>query len=558
MASDQLDALIAGSARTAFTPNDIANSITGINKSYWEGLDQTAKNKTRDAFKDGVPSDKDGNPDYAAMAKTLYQTGALGDANTLSNVGLQRDMLKRDQDSAGFVATGNFPPSASGQPGTAVAPPLAQPSQGGKPPQGQPPQGQTAPPAQPQRGPANALTSLVSVIGAAGIPDEKAGPVITSLARQIGVDPNAPLDTNDPRVRNVLVPALQMAKRELGLPDGPQANGQPNGQPPQMAQVQPQAQPAQPAVQPPAQSDPFANAKAAGLIPPGVVDAQRYYAGLKYIAASPSAPGAPPNRQQMARDTVAAIDKANEATPEVKNARASGVSGGPLAFDTLKESYKQDADAFQKQYTGIQTAGQNAITGMQKAQLLKNATLDPNFYSGPLSDYVKTYRQFQSVFGSNPGTAAPAELFTKVANDMLQESIKSMGQSGVGRVLQAEVGIMKQSIATMGNTALSNRALAEIVSRTYQHSQEIADLTRNVPQVPGKMTQTLNQAAQDYLKSHPLFTKDELQHPQILGAPDAPPQSAQWTPQQKQQWAKSIGLKSGDPIRFNGQVVSVP
>lgn len=591
MASDQLDAIIANGARTAFSPNDIANQIAGIGTSYWKGLDEAAKNRTRDAFKEGVPTDSAGNPDYAAMAKTLYQTGALGDGNTLSNLDMQRQQLKLGQDVSqrlGNVEGGGngvplnvpvLPPSSSRQPGTPVAAPLGQGSRGPSTPTipGQPPATFS--------GGDNGKNTLVSVINAQGIPDDKAGPAIVSLSRQLGVDPNAPLDLNDPRIRNVLVPGLQMMKKQLGIPD--------QGQQPQvMAQAPqqqaPQDQP-QPQVQPQMQGQPIAAPPqdTRGSLPTGIDPTiQQRAAQYTQIMSNPALPQPVRDAAKLRLEALQKnsemtplqkeyaqaqgqgykgslqqwqVEKPNnELTPGQKDATASGVTGGPLGLDTLKEAYKQDADAFQKQYTGIQTAGQNAITGMQKAQLLKNATLDPNFYSGPLSDYVKTYRQFQSVFGSNPGTAAPAELFTKVANDMLQEQIKSMGQSGVGRVLQAEVNIMKQSIATLGNTALSNRALAEIVSRTYQHAQEIADITRGVPKVPGKMTDTLNQAAGDYLKSHPMFTPQELQHPQILGAPDAPPQSAQWSPQQKQQWAKSVGLKSGDPIRFNGQVVSVP
>jgi hypothetical protein len=49
-----------------------------------------------------------------------------------------------------------------------------------------------------------------------------------------------------------------------------------------------------------------------------------------------------------------------------------------------------------------------------------------------------------------------------------------------------------------------------------------------------------------------------VQHPELLGAPDAPPASAQWTPQQKRNWATGVGLKPGDPIRFNGQIQAVP
>jgi hypothetical protein len=97
-----------------------------------------------------------------------------------------------------------------------------------------------------------------------------------------------------------------------------------------------------------------------------------------------------------------------------------------------------------------------------------------------------------------------------------------------------------------------------MANRTYQWQQGMADYVKNVPRAAGRSQQALDEASMAYAKQHPIFSPEELQNPTLLGAPDAPPQSAQWNPQQKQQWARSIGLKSGDPIRFNGKLAQVP
>jgi hypothetical protein len=224
----------------------------------------------------------------------------------------------------------------------------------------------------------------------------------------------------------------------------------------------------------------------------------------------------------------------------------------------LAEAAKTDVTTFQKRYTGIQQLGEGAANGIQKAQLMKQLTLDPNFYSGPFHEGMQTYNQFKSIFGSNPTGALPQEAFNKVANDMLVQQVKEMGGSGVGRVLQSEVNSMKQAIASLGITPASNRALAEIISRVYGQQRDIAQIARSIPQQPGKMNNGLDTQISGYLSQHPLFTQQEMQNPTLLGAPDAPPQSANWSPQQKQQWAQSVGLKPGDPVRFNGQVFQVP
>lgn len=320
-----------------------------------------------------------------------------------------------------------------------------------------------------------------------------------------------------------------------------QAQGQaaPQGQLQQAPQVAPTMTEATAARYEQAANAAYQKAQAASLVDPSMSAAFKAQ-GDAYM-----------NQASIIRKT---IGKNSEQTPEQKN---SADPNAPNYASTV-ETNKQDTDTFQKRYTGLQAAGEQSYNGQQKVQLMKQLTMQPAFYSGPLHEGVQTFNQFKSIFGSNPSSALPQEAFNKVANDLLQEQVKAMGQSGVGRVLQSEVNIMKQSIASLGITPQSNRALAEILNRVYQQNQDIAGIARNVNAPPGQKNRALDAAVSDYLKQHPLFTQQEIQHPETLGAPDAPPQSAQWSPQQKRQWAQGVGLKPGDPIRFNGQVVSVP
>jgi hypothetical protein len=267
--------------------------------------------------------------------------------------------------------------------------------------------------------------------------------------------------------------------------------------------------------------------------------------------------GLPPDQQKVFENKVEAIQKQLEYTGEKKNALESGFSS-PLEADVAKanttELGKQDIDTFQKRNIPIQAAAQMSYDGQDKAKLMKQLTLDPNFYSGPLSENVQTYNQFKSVFGQNPSAALPQEAFNKVTADMLTEQIKAMGNSGVGRVLMAEVNNMKKSLAGLGITATTNRALAEIVSRNYDKMQKIAEIANGVPQVPGQMNRELDKRVQAYLAKNPLFTPQELAHPALLGAPDAPPGAEKWNQAQGRAWGAKIGLKPGDPVRINGVI----
>jgi hypothetical protein len=142
-----------------------------------------------------------------------------------------------------------------------VAPPL---NRGGAQPAGQP--------SQPQGAPQGGTATLGQILTAQGIPNDQLGPASASLARQLGLeDPNAPINMQDPQVRNVLVPAIQQLKR-AGV-------GQVVPQQPQTAQAVPQ-QPQAPAT---AQAAPDFNSRF-GAARPGQADAE--LARLRFLAGS--------------------------------------------------------------------------------------------------------------------------------------------------------------------------------------------------------------------------------------------------------------------------------
>jgi hypothetical protein len=238
-----------------------------LNKSYWEGKDQFAKNELRDAFREGVPLGPDGQPDFAAMAKTLFQKGGLEQGVAAANLDVSRQQLAAGQRDRAIYAGGGqpqpqivSPPSANRSAATPVAPPL---NRGGVQTSGQPPA---------QGGQPGSTATLGQILTAQGIPNDQLGAASASLARQLGLeDPNAPINTQDPQVRNVLVPAIQQLKR-AGV-------GQVVQQPIQTAQAVPQ-QPQAPGT---AQAAPDFNSRF-GAARPGQADAE--LARLRFLAGS--------------------------------------------------------------------------------------------------------------------------------------------------------------------------------------------------------------------------------------------------------------------------------
>jgi hypothetical protein len=268
------------------------------------------------------------------------------------------------------------------------------------------------------------------------------------------------------------------------------------------------------------------------------------------------------NEWKQAQDIREHLGKNIEATPEMKTAASIGMSVSD--FNRLTEAQKLDAKTYADTQTSLSALAGNAQANLQKAQLGKQLTQQAGFLSGPFSSEYQIFQQFRNIFGEKPGAALPAEAFQKVVNDMLAEQVREMGKSGVGRVLQSEVNVMRNAIASMKITDVSNRALMEIVQRAYNRSINMADIARNMELQrqqqgrPPPSSAELNARLQNYLRNNRMFTDDELRNPELLGSKEPPPQSAGWNKAQMQQWGAQNGLRPGDPAMFNGHLIQIP
>lgn len=490
--------------------------------SYFQGSDQGQKQTLQNLFAGGIPRNPDGSVDYAKAAEMVLRAQgatALGPALGASKFGLLSDYFK------GAGATDNANPGLPPQPDRRsenMPPSLARPSlaQVEEPSSG----GERLRPGQPG--------NLGEVTGV------DYGP-ITGNAAAFAPKPAAP-EPFDQR-----------------FPDS-SGGGIPTAATP--VQYRPQPTP----------SDPTSDmgvvpgqTRSSGGLEISEQNAQRFeqaaaslYKRAEALAALDPAMGAAARSRADSYSAVAkqirdGLIKNYELTPEQKAARDAGIS--PLELDRRKKFGEIDAKTFADELGGIQRGAENGIRGLPKAALGKQLTQQPGFYSGPWNEYNTAYQQFRNLFGT-PGAALPSEAFNKVTNDLLQEQIKSMGQSGVGRVLQSEVAIMRQAIASMGITDVSNRALLEMVMRTYRKAAELGEITRDLP----PDSRQLNKVVQDYLRKKPMFSEAELRDPRLLGSKEPPPESARWNKGQMLQWAAQNGLKPGDPIMFNGQLGQIP
>lgn len=432
--ASSIDQIIAGGAGASSRAN--FSGFDGLADAFFKARDEQAKNDLRTAFKDGVPTDASGQPDFGAMAKTLFEKGGVDQGLAAANVDLNRQGIQQNREGAVFAATGQpggapqqasivSPPSVNRSATAVVAPPLNKGGAG--------PQGSGSP--TPQGGNA----TLAQVLTAQGFPNDQIGAMSASLARQLGMDdPTAPINTQDPQVRNVLAPAIQQFKRAGIGQVQPTPQGQPQGQsqpgstapmvptPVSTQSVQPQAAPQQQPAPQQAAPSPFQNAVAAGLIPPGV-DPNRYVAGLKYRAAAlPKGPA-----QELIQSQVNAIDKASELTSGQRDFNAS--QANPKIDERLAQQKADEAHATGvaqsdiKEQDGVISAGQAARSRLATLNTISNIiSTDKNMSLGfGAETSLKVKKALESI-GFDVGDLSGPQAIQKLNGLLASESAKAI------------------------------------------------------------------------------------------------------------------------------------
>lgn len=371
-----IDQIIAGGAGASSRAD-----FSGIGKladAYWKGRDESAKNDLREAFKNGVPLGADGQPDFSAMAKTLFQKGGLNEGVASANLGLQQRKLQYGQDTDAAIqgsapqaqTTLVSPPSANRTATAVVAPPLnkggavsqgaPQPSQGG--PQGDQP------------------GSIVGLVSAAGVPDELAGPIIQQVSAALRSDPNAALNPQvAPRAQQIVAEAVRRAQA------GTQP--QPMAQPPQAAP--PQVAPQQAPQSPQAAVDP----RLVGLVPPGRTPEQQIGLLSRAIASG----NLPAEQAKLYQNRIDAITKAVEPTAAEKDYQAAQrnpkLDDYTAQNEAAKASAKGVAEADIKEQNDQIAQGKQASGRLTTLNTLKGIIdSDPNItlgFGGPTALKVK-------------------------------------------------------------------------------------------------------------------------------------------------------------------------
>jgi hypothetical protein len=395
-----IDQIIAGGAGASSRAD--FSGIPKLLDSYWAGKDQAAKNDLREAFKGGVPTLPDGSLDISSVMKTLFQKGDVA-----GGVGLA-GAASGAADRAALGNVDGLQPGPQAQQAPIVSPSVNRqvPIAGNAPVRAAP--AGTAQPAAPQG--QDSQPTVMKILAAQGIPNDQLGAASASVARQLNVDPTAPIDISDPQVRNVLVPALaQIKKMGLGQVQPPQPG---DNQPPQVAQAQPPQMAPQPMQASPdqqaAQNDPILKR-------------------LTLLTASPDKATA-----AAAKVRLESYLKNRESTTEMKNAAASGMDL-PAYQEKQGELAAQQAGATERAKNDVteqKTYIDNGRVAQQRLGTLNTLSniisTDKNLNLGFGSETTLKVKMALEKAGFDVGDLSGAQMIQKMNGILASESTKSL------------------------------------------------------------------------------------------------------------------------------------
>lgn len=474
-----IDQIIAGGAGASSRAD--FSGIGKLPEAYWKGRDEYAKNDLRDAFKGGIPTTADGQPDFAAMGKTLFEKGALNEGLASSKMDLERQKLKFGMDSAAQDFPGAaaqpapvLPPSSNRGAAVPVAPAL---NKGGEVVSG----GRGSPQGD-QPG------SIVGMVSGLGVPDELAGPIIAQISAATKMDPNAAVN---PQQAQRVAQIVQEAVRRSG-----------GGQP---APATPQApQQAAPQAPPQAVGDPTLG----GLVPPGRTPAQQLELLSRKVASGLLAPEV----AKMYEARIKALQDAMAPTQDQKHAAASGktleeyqnrADENTAQRDVMTKSLIPRIDASQEKAN----AARDDIVSIHAAREQLDSA--KGIFSGAAAEKRVALAKVFSLLGGDNTKVANTEAYGAAIGQRVASMVKAFGSGtaisdGDRRFAAAMAG---------GNIALEESSMRRILDigeraargKIDQHNQ-LADkiVGSNEALKPARDTFIVNPPGQ-YAKPDPVF-----------------------------------------------------
>lgn len=257
-----------------------------------------------------------------------------------------------------------------------------------------------------------------------------------------------------------------------------------------------------------------------------------------------------------------AIQQSGQATLE------SGLKTSTAAYNAASEANVKSAVT---KLAGITGAANQYEGDLQpKLQIAQSVLNDPGIWTGTGGDFSLGFNKLSTAVGGSPKAALLQEVLSKVTASSILSQINGLkdmmmqaggASSSAGRIFQQQVELMQKASPQLGTTLAGNRALVELERRAGEQSVAIRNLALDYLGPPdangvGTNHKTLDtgfdKIAANYLKTHPMFSTEEMAHPELFGAPTAP--AGITNTAGRVAWGNGMGLRPGDAFRApNGQ-----
>jgi hypothetical protein len=253
--------------------------------------------------------------------------------------------------------------------------------------------------------------------------------------------------------------------------------------------------------------------------------------------------------------------KNTELTTEQKNA---GVAGAPFApaggnasvnpvldFQRKQEEQKSDIARGEKQLGGIQAQASQYERDLKPYLTLSRSILnDPQMYTGLGAEATLNWDKVKAYFGDNKAAMLKEALSKVTATSVLsqintqRDQLQEAGGAS-SRIFSAQVDLVEKAAPALQNTLGGNRFLVEVSGRMGELSSRVAQMARDYKQAHGHLDVGFDNEIARYMEANPIFSKNELAHPELIGAPTSPFDDVKRTAA----WAHKMGLGPNDPIR---------
>lgn len=384
--------------------------------------------------------------------------------------------------------------------------------------------------------PSAAQPTVMTILAAQGVPNDQLEAAAGSVSRQLGVGPTDPIDTKDPQVRNVLVPAIQRLKG-VGQPvAAPQDAATPQDQPPA------------------APNDRVA--QGFGDIPPAaqkdMADATAIRARAASMAAFNPKGAEVLNKEADAREARAhqTIDAAAPA-PAIKEWRQSG---SKLPYDEWVAQAEADkatagerAKADVKEQQTYIDAGKQAGSRLTTLNTIGNiVNSDKNLTLGFGADTALKIKMALQQLGVPVGDLSGAEGIQKMNAALASEMAKSLS----GRPTQFEFKSFMANNPGLLLDKSGNQRLIGIYSQLAQREYQLGKMARQ----SGDNWQNWDNVVEKYDAQHPIvdpISKQPISTNSVI-APGPQKAAAPAPAAPAQEGAMAINPKTGERLKLQG------